>query len=75
MSEQKASGYMAQLDAWTQRAVIDPLHKAIVEGDGDQCDAVCQAVKKAVREKVLESYRNGQQAGPTKPKGSAGKPK
>jgi hypothetical protein len=61
MSEQK-SNYMQQLDAWTQCTIIDPLHEAIVEGDGRKCDAVCEDVKKAIREKVLESYRNGLKA-------------
>ena len=61
MSEQKIS-FMQQLDAWTQTNVIDALHEAITDGDGDDCDAASDAVKKAIREKVLESYHNGQKA-------------
>ena len=53
---------MQQLDAWTTATVINPLHQAVTDGDGADCDAVCEAVKKAIREKVLESYRNGQAA-------------
>jgi hypothetical protein len=61
MSEQKQS-FMQQLDAWTTATVINPLHQAVTEGDGNDCDAACEAVKSAIRQKVLESYRNGQAA-------------
>jgi hypothetical protein len=64
MSEQKQSSFMEELDRWTEITVINPLHEAITEGDGADCDATCEAVKKAIRFKVLESYRNGQAAGP-----------
>jgi len=66
MSEQKLT-YMQQLDAWTEATVINPLHQVITDGDGAECDATCEAVKKAIRTKVLESYHNGQAAGPRKP--------
>ena len=62
MSEPKLN-YMQQLDAWTDQVIIDPLHHAITEGDGDDCDAACDAVRGAIREKVLESYKNGLAAG------------
>jgi len=55
---------MQELDEWTEATVISPLHEAITEGNYADCDAAFQAVKKAIREKVLESYRNGQAAGP-----------
>ena len=61
MSEQKVN-YMTALDAWTDANVIAPAFNA--EQD-DWEDAVSQ-VKKAIREKVLESYHNGQTAGPRK---------
>jgi len=67
MSEEKS--FMQQLDEWTTATVINPLHAAITEGDGDDCDAACDEVRKAVRLKVLESYRNGQAARPTDRKG------
>lgn len=76
MSEiNKPAGYMAQLDAWTQETVITPLYEAwetvetapdepfIGQAQEDLLNVVA-AVKKAVREKVLESYRNGQAVGP-----------
>jgi hypothetical protein len=63
MSEQKLT-YMQQLDEWTEANVIKPLFEAITEGDGDECNTACEAVKKAIREKVLESYKNGLKALP-----------
>ncbi len=68
MSEQeKAKSFMQELDQWTETTVINPLHECVVEGDSADCEATCQQVKKAIRLKVLESYRNGQQAGQGKP--------
>ena len=73
MAEQKPR-YMQQLDEWTQESIIDPLYKgwATVENAPDEVREESQAeltevaltVKKAVRERVLQSYRNGQKAGP-----------
>ncbi len=75
MAEQKLR-YMQQLDEWTQESIIDPLYKAwgAVENAPDEFREECQAeltevaltVKKTVRERVLQSYRNGQKAGPPK---------
>jgi hypothetical protein len=61
MSEAKKS-FMQELDEWTDENVIDPLHVAITDGDSDECDAVRENVKKAIRQKVLDSYHNGQKA-------------
>ena len=70
MTEQKR--YMEQLDDWTQETILDPLYKAWDEVqaapdeylDDAQRDllAIVGQVKKAVREKVLDSYRNGQKS-------------
>ena len=62
MSEQKFS-YMQQLDAWTQTTIIDPLADV---ADEQLYDELTVQIKKAIREKVLESYRNGQKASPTR---------
>jgi len=67
MSEQKQS-FMQQLDAWTTATVINPLHQAVTDGDSADCEAACEAVKIAIRLKVLESYHNGQAAGPRPPR-------
>ena len=60
MSEQK-SGYMVSLDEWTDRSIIDVLTDGLWKGEDATVDAQEQ-VRKAIREKVLESYRNGQAA-------------
>jgi len=62
MSEQKTSRFMQELDAWVEDNVFRPL---LGTGpDPESPPAIEQQVKKAIREKVLESYRNGQKAGP-----------
>jgi hypothetical protein len=68
MSEQdKPKSYMHLLDEWTERFIIEPL---ILEAEAYGREGVLpetrQTVMKAIREKVLESYRNGQAAGPAK---------
>ena len=62
MSEQKQSSFMQELDRWTESTIIGPLFAS--ETDGEDWEPAIERVKKAVRQKVLESYRNGQVAGP-----------
>lgn len=62
MSEQKLS-FFEELDHWTDANVIAPAFNATQD---DWEPAVAQ-VKKAIREKVRESYHNGQAAGPRPP--------
>jgi hypothetical protein len=76
MSEEKES-YMQQLDAWTDEVVVNPLLRPhFLEEDLEQgladCDKEITQVKRAIRQKVLESYRNGQAAGPAKPRVGTG---
>ena len=70
MSEQKASSFMEKLDQWSEGLAF-----ALVEGDAEGIAGDhLEDFKKAIREKVLESYRNGRNAGPRKfeqpPKGN-----
>jgi hypothetical protein len=65
MSEQRIN-YMQQLDSWSDANVVAPLVTVPDEGEELTEEAV-EHVKKAIRTKVLESFRNGQAAGPTKP--------
>lgn len=67
----KAPSYMQELDSWIQKRVIDPLSKAVFDyhtasplpsGDEDELETTVADVKRAIREKVLESYHNGQAA-------------
>ena len=66
MSEQKTN-YMAELDLWIENNVIEPLLHC-TETDSSDWEKAVEQIKKAIRAKVLESYRNGQAAGPAKPR-------
>ena len=83
MSEQK-QGYMAELDHWTEETILSPFAGALIDThratddsataeSEKHLDEVEAQVKQAVREKVLQSYRNGQATGPAKR--SYGKPR
>ena len=75
MSEQeRPKSFMQELDQWAQSAIIDPLlldWQELAEAPAETAKE-CQQhlrqtiaeVKSSIREKVLESYRNGQTAGP-----------
>ena len=65
MSEQKKPSFMEELDRWTESTIIGPLFAS--ETDGADWEPAIERVKKAIRQKVLESYRNGQVAGPRQP--------
>lgn len=65
MSEVK-TGYMAELDAWSDKTIIEPLADAYLRGPEEVIIRAQELARKAIREKVLESYRNGQNAGPRK---------
>jgi hypothetical protein len=63
MSEQKVS-FMAALDAWSDKSIIEPLADAYINGPEEVIINAQEYARKAIRAKVLESYRNGQAAGP-----------
>ena len=65
MSEQKRTtkSFMQELDQWSSSTIIKPLLDAFNQEDGPDSIVVIEHVKKTIREKVLESYRNGQKAG------------
>lgn len=48
---------MEKLNAWSDGNIIFPLLN--LEQSEENWETVCERVKKAIREKVLESYRNG----------------
>jgi hypothetical protein len=68
MSEQKQSSFMQELDQWTKTTVIHPPVYRDPEDapNARSLEALVEDVTKAIRTKVLESYRNGQKAGPRK---------
>ena len=65
MSEQETP-FMAKLDAWTEEAIIEPLMNDLGGVIGVDMDL---QIRRAIRAKVLESYRNGQAARLTDRKG------
>jgi hypothetical protein len=65
MSEEKLS-YMEQLNVWIHQTVVDPLLKAARSPDTAEWNRTRDAVYKAIREKALESYKNGLKAGAVK---------
>jgi hypothetical protein len=59
MSEEKMS-YMTSLDAWSDKSIIEPLADAYLNGPEEVIINAQEFARKAIRTKVLESYRNGQ---------------
>jgi len=73
LSETNRPNYMAELDAWLTEQVFTPLGKAWLAFSQAQAgpnamdarsriDEVQDTVKKLIREKVLESFKNGKNA-------------
>ena len=60
MSEEqkKSSSFMQELDKWTEMNIILPLGDASQRNE-EAWEETAVMVKKAIREKVLQSYRNG----------------
>ena len=63
MSEEKRS-FMQELDLWSETNIINPLLCNDDEPDEYIGEERIEQIQKAIRTKVLESYRNGQAAGP-----------
>ena len=75
-TSKQPSGYMQQLDQWIDEQVIEPLFEVWetrerVVGDPEdeasvekEVEQTVTVVRKALREKILESYHNGQAARP-----------
>lgn len=63
--EQVKPSFMQELDEWTESTIITPLAEV---GDEPVFDELVEKVKKAIREKVLQSYRNGLKASGTAPR-------
>ena len=65
MSEQKRTtkSFMQELDLWIDQEVFENLYAVWTESQDGNMDASSSRVRKAIKDKVLESYRNGQKAG------------
>ena len=64
MSEARTN-YMASLDEWREEQIIQPLADAYTHGPEEVIVRAGDLAKRAIREKVLESYHNGQNARPS----------
>jgi hypothetical protein len=72
MSEQEKpkSSFMEELEQWARAEVIDPLLYAganSAEKDDFDYEPIVEKSLRALKAKVLQSYRNGQAAGPRQP--------
>ncbi len=54
---------MQELDQWIETQVIEPLQEQWSRAQDGDLTATAEPIKKAIREKVLESYHNGKKAG------------
>ena len=59
-----APSYMQELDEWTNATIVLPLYAAFAKDSESVYVEAVATVKKAIREKALDSYRNGLKAGP-----------
>ena len=67
MSDQHNSkSYMQAFEEWTDECVIAPLSHALLGGPEEAVERAKAIVRKAIREKALESYHNGQAAQPSR---------
>ena len=69
MSEQKTTSYMQELNQWIGAKVVDPLRYGDAPDDPNarSDEDIIDQVYQSIRDKVLESYRNGLKAGAAKP--------
>jgi hypothetical protein len=58
--------FMLTLDEWTEETIIESLYMAFTHGPEEAVIEAKRHARKAIREKVLESYRNRQAAKPQK---------
>jgi hypothetical protein len=59
--EKKGPRFMEELDRWTRATILSPLEKA---AEMEFAPELVESILRGLRTKVLESYRNGQAAGP-----------
>ena len=62
MSEQQKQSFMQELDQWIEEEVFENLYAIWNESQDGNMGASPSSVKRAIREKILESYHNGQKA-------------
>jgi hypothetical protein len=56
------NGYMAELEAWLDEAVFEPIESAIANEDSKELHLAFSESKQLIKRKVLASYHNGLKA-------------
>lgn len=59
---QRSTGYMAELEAWLDEAVFEPIERAISDEDTKELHIAFAEAKQHIKRKVLASYHNGLKA-------------
>ena len=54
-----SNGYMAELEAWLDEAVFEPIERAISDEDSKELHIAFNEAKQHIKRKVLQSYHNG----------------
>lgn len=67
-----SSGYMAELEAWLDEAVFEPIEQAIADEDTKELHAAFAEAKQRIKRKVLQSYHNGLKTNQTRNQKSYG---
>jgi hypothetical protein len=60
MAFQKKTNYMAEVEMWLREEIFSPIRSAHESGDAEELKVATDRSVKAIKEKLLESYRNGQ---------------
>lgn len=56
------TGYMAELEAWLDEFVFEPIERAIADEDTKELHIAFAEAKQQIKRKVLASYHNGLKA-------------
>ena len=56
------TGYMAELEAWLDESVFQPIERAIETGDTKELHIAFTEAEQLLKRKVLASYHNGLKA-------------
>lgn len=54
-----SAGYMAELEAWLDETVFEPIEQAIASEDSKELHIAFSEAKQHIKRKVLQSYHNG----------------
>lgn len=70
--EETRSGYMAELEAWLDEAIFEPIERAISDEDSKELHIAFSEAKQQIKRRVLQSYHNGLKTNQTRNQKSYG---